>query len=1102
MPPSPKQDRTPEIRITAGPRAAESELLADLELATDGELDLAPGPILLVVPSRSLSQHLQARIAAVTGRALLGVRCTTLFGLAREITEDLGGRLLGGSDVFPLFARRLARSEPALARALAPLNDGFSTLLGAVRDLFDAGLDPAHREALSEALAEEGRTVASRQEVERAIALVRVATGCLEQLTNCGAGRRSTLLQAASELLRHGEPAMQVRAVWIHGFADATGVATDFIEALLNRYTGRLYLDRPPDPAAPEQADAGAIFTRRFRERLEVRARTVESTRRVAPPDFELFRALGSDGELREVGYRIRKLIDNGSQPESIAVVARQLTGYTRALRIQFDHLGLPYSMHGAHGAKNRRGRRAEALAELVTRRGKLPIERWLELNDRRFGGRPSCDLRTGFATLGLGRLSEVAELATDSYRLEHDLVLPVRQGFAELTAGTADGRGLRLRRRRLPAAALRAAVEAAQALLAHFERWQQAESLTQHQAAYRALLSEHLGWGCAPDSATSSASLVTLGDAVWNVLPADEPLSLDEYTDGLALSLRELGTTQLGGNGGGVQVMDAVEARGRTCEHLFLVGLNRGSFPRIVREDPLLPDALRTVLGRQGFGVLPDLRGKREGFDEERFLFAQLIASSPRITLSWQDTDDDQQPLAPSPLLERLRWVRADNAWHAPELARPVVAQRSAVPRSPFENALAVALDGSRQRLAEALPRLLPQGELPANGAALAGARLAVLDEIDPPAGSGARNRLGPYFGFVGAAGDDDPRRQQPIYITALERLAGCPWQAFLQRILRLEPVPDPLAALPGITPLLIGALVHEVLEDAVRLGWPDPPRDLTTARHTLPHTVPWPGDKELDRILFGAAERLCRNKGIAVSGFARLLAEACRPYLEQAHTLDWPAADSLHVLGVELEGQVEISDPSGRDRAIRFRADRLDLRGESLVLTDYKTGRRTVSSAKQPRWQRKHLVASVASGERLQAVAYALGAGESVDRGRYLFLHPETDGDRAVREVEIRADDEQLVSAFSAAASAALGAWDSGAFFPRLVDPDRDEEPFRCQYCDVRDACVRGDSGARGRLRRTMEHRYREFSSGQQLSPAELLLLTLWRLPAAGGR
>jgi inactivated superfamily I helicase len=76
------------------------------------------------------------------------------------------------------------------------------------------------------------------------------------------------------------------------------------------------------------------------------------------------------------------------------------------------------------------------------------------------------------------------------------------------------------------------------------------------------------------------------------------------------------------------VQVLRVVDARGRTFEHLFVMGLNRDLFPRGISEDPLLPDAIRAALERD---VLPDIPIKRRGFDEERYLFAGLLSASPR---------------------------------------------------------------------------------------------------------------------------------------------------------------------------------------------------------------------------------------------------------------------------------------------------------------------------------------------------------------------------------------------------------------------------------------------------------------------------------------
>ena len=84
--------------------------------------------------------------------------------------------------------------------------------------------------------------------------------------------------------------------------------------------------------------------------------------------------------------------------------------------------------------------------------------------------------------------------------------------------------------------------------------------------------------------------------------------------------------TLHLGGEGAGVQILDATEARGRTFDHLFLIGLNGGVFPRTLREDPVLGDPLRRVLARSGTSVLPDLPVKREGSDVTVIAISKML--------------------------------------------------------------------------------------------------------------------------------------------------------------------------------------------------------------------------------------------------------------------------------------------------------------------------------------------------------------------------------------------------------------------------------------------------------------------------------------------
>jgi RecB family exonuclease len=195
--------------------------------------------------------------------------------------------------------------------------------------------------------------------------------------------------------------------------------------------------------------------------------------------------------------------------------------------------------------------------------------------------------------------------------------------------------------------------------------------------------------------------------------------------------------------------------------------------------------------------------------------------------------------------------------------------------------------------------------------------------------------------------------------------------------------------------------------------------------------------------------------------------------------------------VLRAESREGVTVVDAAGQPRPLHFRADRVDRAADAgLRFTDYKTGR-PLADSKSPAARRRKLVARVRAGSHLQAVAYLLAAGGESAVGRYLYLRPGVEE----REFVATAEDRDLTAAFERAVRAVLAAWDAGSFFPRVVDPAGRNEPGRCGYCPVAEACLRGDSGARNRL---FEWTERARADAASLPPAEQALLAVWRLPA----
>jgi hypothetical protein len=890
------------IRIARGPRAVEADLIAEIAaLAEEGVRDprLLRHPVRVVVPSRSLRAHVAAALMRHSGRAIAGLTVQTLNGLALEIVEPSGGAATRGEGLFPILVRQHAREEPALRDRLDELVDGYGIVADDVTDLLDAGLTAANAEALCDALDELSHFP---DVVERARATVRVAARTLETMEASGIGHRARLLERARELLESDpDVALPARAVFVHGFAEATGLRAELLEALVRHRSARVFFDEPPDPAIPAASGAGWRFSERLRARLAGVAGVEFAA--AEPPDRPEIAALKTPGahvEVRAVSVRIRELLDAGRLPETLAVVARDLAPYRVPVRQHFGRLGIPFSGVGETGSVGATRRRAQALLDLLQRRGRAPADRWLDavvcLGPGDGLGNRS-DLRLGLRHIGAVRLEDVAEHRCGA----RDIPLPAIGAWRD--ADTDDGgRVARAGRRVLGRSALARAVDAAGRVQRRLERLHAATSLGSLLHHLRDLLVDDLGWDPARRECVEVFAQL---DGIGTEFSPNFELHYDDFLLLLRRALEGVGAGPLGGAGGGVQVLTVMEARARTFDTLFLLGLNRDVFPRIIRQDPLLPDLVRRTMS----AALPDLPIKSTGYEEERYLFAQLLSASPRITLSWQATTDEGRDCARSTLVDRL-------AWGASELTSiavpPLHSPPDAGPRTIGERALLAGLFARRGEFARVLPvafeeanRALPEAVRSARPEAAARARLAVLEEFDPiPVRHAAP---GPYFGFTGALGGVGDPRRAPLYVTTVEKMARCSWQAFLSTLLRLEAPPDPLAALPGSDPRLLGTVVHRTLEQVVRAIVADGPRSLAEAREREPVAVSWPGADALDAMLRAVARSVLDDEGIALRGLERVLAEQARPLLERARELDWSDADApVKVLGVELEGSI----------------------------------------------------------------------------------------------------------------------------------------------------------------------------------------------------
>ncbi|HEU4430777.1 MAG TPA: hypothetical protein VFT98_18595, partial [Myxococcota bacterium] len=234
------------VWIAPGPRAAEALLLREIAAdaaAVRADPRLLAKPLRVIVPSRSLREHVAAKLAAEHG-ALAGVVVQTLRGFARELLRRAGepdvGR--GGELLLPVLVRRRAPEYAPLRDVLGALDEGYSPVVETVRDLLDAGLD--EHTAVADALADLGDAA----EIQRARALAALALWIRAELEALGLDPPAALFEAATGALERDAALASARAVLIHGYADITGVQLALVKQLAAGADARVLIDHPPDP--------------------------------------------------------------------------------------------------------------------------------------------------------------------------------------------------------------------------------------------------------------------------------------------------------------------------------------------------------------------------------------------------------------------------------------------------------------------------------------------------------------------------------------------------------------------------------------------------------------------------------------------------------------------------------------------------------------------------------------------------------------------------------------------------------------------------------------------------------------------------------------
>jgi ATP-dependent helicase/DNAse subunit B len=436
----------------------------------------------------------------------------------------------------------------------------------------------------------------------------------------------------------------------------------------------------------------------------------------------------------------------------------------------------------------------------------------------------------------------------------------------------------------------------------------------------------------------------------------------------------------------GAVAVSDPLSLRARRVRALVLCGMQENRFPRPATPEPFLGDAERRELAA-ATGLV--LRRHEDTLDAERYLlYATVSRPEERLVLSWHGASDDGDPAVRSLFVDDVASLFGTQLWDRRARRGLGEVGWEQAPSEP-ERRRGAAVAGPRHREAPPAPLRHPE----------------VLAAI----------------------------RARPAWsVSDVEAWAGCPVKWLVERRLRLAPL------VPDDEHLLRGSAAHAALERALRRLVRE-----NGTRALSPERLP-----EAREAVAEALEQLAGRIRLStdprrVRALARRLEFDLQRYVEHAACAGSAFVPSHFEVSFGGEGDEHGPLRLSADVAVAGRIDRIDVRGRSAMVYDYK-GRTTTDGAhwvQDRKWQvALYLIAvkELLDLEPAGGLYQPLGSKDLRPRGALLAdADPELDvvrNDR--REPE---DLEALVDAVVDEVLRAVAELRSGALQPR---------PATCAY------------------------------------------------------
>jgi ATP-dependent nuclease, subunit B len=466
---------------------------------------------------------------------------------------------------------------------------------------------------------------------------------------------------------------------------------------------------------------------------------------------------------------------------------------------------------------------------------------------------------------------------------------------------------------------------------------------------------------------------------------------------------------------------------------HMFVAGLDESKHPGSGLQDPIILDVERQAIG------IP-LVGDRPQRSTEQFRRLLGRAANRHITLSYASLalNDRRERFPSSGLLEMYRASKDKPNATYEEVGNSIT-------RDGFVDR--IALSGSEWWL----HRRFADGDMNIGAAVLdayaglaAGARAEAARESE---------EITKWDGLINAPREElDPRRNGRVYSASqIEKMAGCPYRHFLERILKIKPL-DEIAYEQDtwLEANEFGSLMHEVLQSAMDelcAHGRKPSMDFLSRMQSIAHEalgryrdeIPPPSEAAFDK----------RRKDLFDSCeiFLRTEEEACQTVTPKYFEVSF---GSDEVDGIAMPEPFELSLGSGASVKLRGRIDRVDHdeTNDEWHVWDYKSGGTYA-------FDRGGVLAG---GTKIQHAIYARavaamlarkGMTSRVTKSGYLFPTSKGGGARLLRECSDPELKQTLNSLFDVVAS--------GFFLHGSVDA--------CRFCDFKSVCA-GEDVAAGRM------------------------------------